>query len=53
VKKELKESLHWLRLLARTNSEKSDEIRLIWRETKELLLIFSKIRNSAKRSLDK
>lgn len=53
VKKELKESMHWLRLLARANPEKADDVRRDWREAKELLLIFSKIRNSAKRGLEK
>jgi len=42
-KKETKETRHWLRLLARANSEKKDEIRKLWKEAQELLLIFSKI----------
>jgi four helix bundle protein len=41
-KKEIKETKHWLRLLARSNPEKKDEIQKLWLEVQELLLIFSK-----------
>ncbi len=41
-KKETKETKHWLRLLARANPEKKNEIRKLWQEAQELLLIFSK-----------
>lgn len=51
-KKETKETKHWLRLLARSNPELADEIRPLWKETQELLLIFSKI-VVASRSNDK
>ena len=47
-KKEVKESKHWLRLLARSEQEKRDEIRNLWREAQELLLIFSKIDKSSR-----
>lgn len=50
AKKEIKETKHWLRLLARTNQEKREEIKKLWREAQELLLIFSK---SIKTSYDK
>jgi len=46
-KKEIKESKHWLRLLARSNPKEVDEIRIFWQEAHELLLIFSKIIRSA------
>jgi len=49
VKKETKESKHWLRLLARTNPEHKDEIRELWKEAHELLLIFSKIIRSSRK----
>lgn len=42
-KKEIKETKHWLRLLARTNPEIKDQLKIIWQEVHELLLIFSKI----------
>jgi len=41
-KKETKETKHWLRLLAKSNPEKREELRKLWQETHELLLIFSK-----------
>jgi four helix bundle protein len=47
-KKEIKETKHWLRLLARSDSEFKDEIVRLWREAQELLLIFSKIIKSSK-----
>lgn len=46
-KKETKETKHWLRLLARANPERVEEIRKFWREAHELLLIFAKIRRSS------
>lgn len=49
VKKELRETKHWLRLLARANSEYSEECRKLWKECHELLLIFSKILQSSKK----
>lgn len=48
VKKELKETKHWLRLLARANPAFRDEFRKLWQENHELLLIFSKIIKSCK-----
>jgi four helix bundle protein len=47
AKKEIKETKHWLRLLARTNPEKTAEIRNLWKEAQELLLIFSKSINTS------
>ncbi len=47
-KKEIKESKHWLRLLAKSNSERKEEIRELWKEAQELLLIFSKISRSSR-----
>ncbi len=48
VKKETKETKHWLRLLARTNPEHREEIKKLWQEAHELLLIFSKISRSSR-----
>ncbi len=48
VKKELKETKHWLRLLARANPDFKDDFRKLWQENHELLLIFSKIIKSCK-----
>lgn len=47
-KKETKETKHWLRLLAKSNPEFIEEIRRLWKENQELLLIFSAIISSAK-----
>lgn len=47
-KKEIKETRHWLRLLARSNPEKKNEIRPLWKEAQEFLLIFSKIIRSSR-----
>ncbi len=47
-KKEIKETKHWLRLLARANSKFKEELRKLWQEAQELLLIFSTINKSAK-----
>ena len=50
-KKETKETRHWLRLLARSNPEKKNEIRILWKESQELLLIFSKIIRTSKHKI--
>lgn len=42
-KKEIKETKLWLRLFARANPEIKDDLRKLWQEAQELLLIFSKI----------
>ncbi|MDD5071836.1 MAG: four helix bundle protein [Patescibacteria group bacterium] len=46
VKKELRETKHWLRLIAKANPEQIDELRKLRKECHELLLIFSKILRS-------
>lgn len=48
-KKEIKETRFWLRLLARSNPEFKEEIRELWKESQELLLIFSSIIRSSKK----
>ncbi len=47
-KKEIKETRHWLRLLAKSNPKRIKEIRGFWKEAQELLLIFSKISRTSK-----
>jgi four helix bundle protein len=51
-KKEIKETKHWLRLLARANPDYKGELRNIWKETQELLLIFSKIISSSRNKIE-
>jgi len=41
--KEANETKHWLRMIAKTNSEKENECRKLWKESHELTLIFAKI----------
>ncbi|MBM4166044.1 MAG: four helix bundle protein [Ignavibacteria bacterium] len=42
-KKESKETMHWLRMIAKANPTKKDECRTLWKESHELTLIFSSI----------
>ena len=42
-KKEAKETLHWLRIIAKANPELADQCRKLWKESHELILIFSSI----------
>jgi four helix bundle protein len=44
-KKESKESMHWLRMIAEANSDRKDECRILWKEAHELTLIFCSILN--------
>lgn len=48
-KKEAKESMHWIRMIAKANPEKADECRKLWKEAHELALIFSAILNNKKK----
>lgn len=42
-RKEARETKYWLQIVAKANSNKSDQCRKLWRECQELTLIFSKI----------
>ena len=42
-KKETQETKHWLRMLAKCQSNKKEEIKILWQECQELTLIFQKI----------
>ena len=42
-KKESRESKHFLRMIAVSNPERKDEIRILWQEAKEINLIFNAI----------
>lgn len=48
-KKESKETKHWLRMIAKANSDKAGECRKLWKEAQELTLIFSSILQSKKK----
>ncbi len=45
-RKESNETKHWLRMMAKANSNKTDECKKLWKESHELTLIFSKISKS-------
>lgn len=47
-KKETKETRLWIRLLAHANPEHTKDLRELWKECQELLLIFSAIIRSSK-----
>jgi len=51
-KKEIKETKLWLRLLAKAQPEMSDDLKTLWKEAQELLLIFSKIVISSRISIE-
>lgn len=42
-KKEAKETMHWLRMLARADENIKDECRILWQETQGYAKMFSKI----------
>ena len=42
-RKESKETLHWLRMIAKSEPSRQAECRKFWQEAKELTLIFSSI----------
>lgn len=42
-KKEAKETMYWLQLLAKSEEKVSNDCRKLWKEVHELTLIFSKI----------
>jgi len=45
-KKESQETKHWLRMMAKSSPEKTEEIRKFWKECQELVMIFQKITSS-------
>ena len=49
-KKEIKETQHWLRIIAKANTTYVDDFRVLWKENQELLLIFSKIIHTSKKN---
>jgi len=50
-KKETIETKHWLRMIAKANPDRKEEIRKLWREAQELTLIFSRIISSIEHSV--
>lgn len=46
--KEIKETKHWLRLLATAEPKQKEKLRNVWKEAQEILMIFMKIIKSCK-----
>ncbi len=42
-RKEAKETLHWIRMIARANPREEQQCRFLWKEAQELVFIFSSI----------
>ena len=51
-KKEAKETEHWLRMISKANPDKPVACEKLWKESHELLLIFSSIINKTKVKLE-
>jgi four helix bundle protein len=47
-KKEVKETMHWLHMVAVANPDKKEDCRKLWQEAHELTLIFSAINRKKK-----
>ena len=45
-RKELKETKHWLRMINTALPEKKEQLKVLWQETHEIVLIFQKISSS-------
>lgn len=50
-KKEAKETMHWMRMIARATA-KENECRVFWKEAQELTFIFAAIINNSKKDKD-
>ena len=47
-KKEIQETKYWIELIAKSNPEEKDNLRVLWKEAHELTLIFNKISSTLK-----
>jgi four helix bundle protein len=47
-RKEAKETMHWLRMIAKANPDKKEECRKLYKEAQELVWIFSSIIQNSK-----
>jgi four helix bundle protein len=48
-RKEAKEAMHWCRMIAKANPERKEEVRKLWKEAHEFVLIFSSIIGNKKK----
>ncbi len=51
-KKETQETKYWFQILAKSNPEKSADIRILWKECQELMMIFQKIISSCRKKIE-
>ena len=49
-RKEANETKYWIRMIASANKDKADECKKHWKESHELMLIFSKIFSSSSKN---
>lgn len=47
-KKEAQETKHWIRMMAECEENKKEELKIIWKECNEIVLIFGKIASKLK-----
>jgi len=47
-RKEIQETKYWIELVAKSNSEEKEHLRVLWKEAHELTLIFNKISSTLK-----
>lgn len=52
-KKEAQETKHWLRMIAKSVPDNTEEVRLLWKECQELTLIFQKITSTIRNGVMK
>jgi len=50
-RKEANETKHWLRMIAKSNPDRKENIRILWQEAHELTLIFSSIARSCEKTI--
>jgi four helix bundle protein len=48
-RKEIQETKHWLQMLETCFESRKEEIKVLWQESQELTLIFSKIASSSRK----
>ena len=47
-RKEIQETKYWIEMLAESNPEEKEDLKILWKEAHELTLIFNKISTSLK-----
>ncbi len=50
-RKEIQETKYWLELIAESNDEKREHLKILWKEAHELTLIFNKISSTLNNEL--